>query len=61
MQLPSILKPTLSFILPPLYQWPKLLKSVILTVATLLCFGIYILLGMGLVSLLALAISALAS
>lgn len=39
--------------LPPLYQWPKPIKRIMLATATVLCFGIYILLIAGVISLFA--------
>ena len=50
MQVPSILRP--SFIsLPPLHQWPRFIKRIMLAAATLLCIGIYVLLIAGVISL----------
>ena len=41
------------FTLPPLHQWPKSIKRVMLAIATALCIGIYVLLFAGLISFLA--------
>ena len=49
MQVPSIVRP--SFIaLPPLHQWPRSVKRVMFTIATILCISIYILLIAGVIS-----------
>lgn len=52
MQLPTIFRPSLAAI-PPLYTWPHSLKRVLLTLAVLLVIGAYLLLGGGLIALLA--------
>ncbi|RME40895.1 MAG: hypothetical protein D6796_16575 [Caldilineae bacterium] len=59
MQVPSLLKPS-SVALPPLYQWPTPVKRTILAVTIALCAAFYILLAVGVVSVLVLAIGALA-
>lgn len=60
MQMPSIAKPVVPVIsVPPMYQWPQFLRRVVLTAAIVLCVGVYVTLGAGLISLLVLAINAL--
>ena len=55
MQVPSIFKPSLPAT-TSIHKWPRLLKRVILSLAALFCIGIYLLLAIGLISLLALMV-----
>jgi len=59
MQVPSLVKPSV-VALPPLYRWPTPVKRAILAVTIALCAGFYILLAVGVVSVLVLAIGAIA-
>ena len=52
MQVPSIFRPS-PMVFPPLHQWPRPLKRVMLTVAAVICLAIYILLIVGVIGFLA--------
>ena len=52
MQVPSIFRPpTVS--LSSVHRWPRPIKRFLLAVAVLLCIGIYVLLTLGVISLMA--------
>ena len=53
MQLPTLMRPS-TMSIPPLYTWPRSLKRMLLSFAVLLVLGAYLLLGGGLIALLAL-------
>lgn len=52
MQIPAIFRPSLPS-LPPLYTWPRSLKKTLLTFAVLSVIGAYMVLGGGIIALLA--------
>lgn len=58
MQVSSVFKSS-AVSLTPLSTWPSTAKKFIFGVATLICLGIYILLGLGVISLLVLFLSLL--
>lgn len=52
MQLPAVFRPSTS--IPPMYTWPRSLKRLLLTLLILGIVGAYLLLGGGIIALLAL-------
>ena len=52
MQIPAIFRFSSSS-LPPLYTWPRSIKRTLLTLAVVIVISAYLLLGVGLVALLA--------
>ena len=52
MQLPAVFRPSTS--IPPMYTWPRSLKRLLLALLIFAIIGAYILLGGGIIALLAL-------
>lgn len=52
MQLPNLFRPS-TISVPPLYLWPRSLKRVLLAVSVVAVIGAYLLMGGGIIALLA--------